>query len=107
MSIFPYYLAIGMSYELFWDGDPRLVKAYREAHELKTQMKNQEMWVQGIYNYHGIRTVAESVIYGISGGKGAKPKNYPSEPLPITKAEQEAATERNKQRTLAWVEANQ
>lgn len=104
---FPYYLAIGMSYELFWFGEPRLVKEYREAHELRNIQKNQEFWVQGVYVFRAFKSVMEAFSYGMSGGKGSKPSEYPNEPIPFTEAEQKAATERNKQRTLKWVQDNQ
>ena len=107
MKVLPYYLAIGMSYELYWFGDPMLVKAYRDAHELRSAQKNQELWMQGQYNLRAFRAVAEAVCYGISGGKGGKPSEYPHEPFPITEYEQKIATEKNKQRTLQWVESNQ
>lgn len=96
-----------MPYELFWNGDPSLTKIYREAHELRNQQKNQEMWIQGLYVFRGFKAVLEAFSYGMSGGKGSKPSAYPEEPLPFTEAEQKAATERNKQRTLKWVEDNQ
>lgn len=96
-----------MPYELFWDGEPELVRTYREAHELSNQQKNQEMWMQGLYVFLGFKAVLEAFSYGLSGSKSGKPKAYPEEPLPITEGEQKAATERNKQRTLAWVEKNQ
>ncbi len=104
---FPYYLALGMSYEQYWYGDPRLVKAYRKAHELKAQQKNEEMWVQGIYFSRALHSVAEGVMYAVNGGKGKKPSQYPMEPIPFTKAEQDAAEERKRQRALAWVENGQ
>lgn len=103
----PYYLAIGMSSTEFWDGEPWLVGVYRKAHELRTQQRNQEMWVQGIYNFRAFRSVIETFTYGMGGGKGSKPSEYPKEPIPFTEGEQKAATERNKQRTLAWVRSNQ
>jgi len=96
-----------MPYELFWNGEPILAKVYREAHEIINQQKNQEMWVQGIYNFRGFRAVAESLAYGLSGGKGSKPSQYPDAPIPFTEAEQKAATERNKAKTLQWVESGQ
>ena len=107
MQVLPYYLAIGMPYELFWNGNPYLTKVYREAHELQIQQRNQEMWVQGIYNFRAFRSVIEAFAYGMNGGKGTKPSEYPKEPIPFTEGEQKAATERNKQRTLAWVQSNQ
>ena len=107
MTALPYYLAIGMPYELYWDGEPRLTVSYRQAHELRTQIKNQEEWMQGLYNYHGVRAVAEAIAFGIGGRKGNKPKEYPPEPFPLTEAEQRLALNKNKQRTLAWVEQGQ
>ena len=107
MKVLPYYLAIGMPYELFWYGEPKLVKVYREAHDLRMTQRNQELWVQGIYNFRAFRSVIEAFGYGLSGGKGSKPSEYPSEPMALTEYEQKMATERNKQRTLQWVRDNQ
>lgn len=100
-------MSIGMPYELFWHGDPNLVKAYREAHELRNQQRNEEMWAQGIYILRALRSELEKLAQGLSGSKGGKTSEYPSEPIPFTEAEQKAATERNKKRTLAWVDNGQ
>ena len=107
MQALPFYLAIGMSNAEFWDGDPMLAKAYREAYEIQKEMRNEEMWIQGLYNYRGFKAVIEGFGYGLSQGKGAKPSEYPPEPFAFTKREKEKATERNKQRTLKWVQENQ
>jgi len=107
MQILPYYLAIGMPYDLFWNGDPILAKVYREAHEYSNRQKNQEMWMQGIYFLKGLQTVAEKVASGLSGKSSSRTSEYPQEPIPITEEEQKEALERNKQRTLAWAQKNQ
>lgn len=107
MMSLPYYLAIGMPYDLFWDGKPSLVRVYREAHEIKNEIENQKLWVQGLYNYKAFRSVIESFSYGLGGGKGSQPSEYPSEPIPFTENEKKAAQERNKQRTLEWVRSGQ
>ena len=96
-----------MSAEEFWYGEPRLTEVYRKAHTLRQEMKNQDMWIQGIYVHRAVSSVAESLAYGFSGGKGNKPSRYPEMPFPFTKEEQERQTEINKQRTLAWVESGQ
>ena len=106
MSVLPYYLAIGMPYELFWLGEPVLAKVYREAHEMRSAQTNQELWVQGQYNLCAFRSVVEALAMAF-GGKGGKPSEYPREPFPITEYEQKLQTERNKQRTLQWVADNQ
>ena len=96
-----------MTNEEFWNGDPRLARSYREAHEMRNIQKNQEMWVQGLYNFKAFRSVIEGFAYGLNQCKGTKPSPYPSDPIPLTKTEQDAATERNKQRTLDWVQSGQ
>ena len=53
-EVFPQYLAIGMSYELFWFGDCTLVKAYREANQIEFERKNLYAWLQGVYVYEAI-----------------------------------------------------
>lgn len=107
MKVLPHYLAIGMPYELFWNGDPILVKVYQEAHDLYNEQKNQEMWAQGLYVYRAFRAIMEKFAQGLSGSKGGKTSEYPTEPLPFTEAEQKAATERNKEKTLKWVQDGQ
>lgn len=107
MQVLPYYLAIGMPNDEFWNGDPMLAKAYRDAHELRKEMRNEEIWLQGGYNLRAFKSVIEAFAYGLSGGKGAKPSEYPKEPFAFTKHEREMAVERNKKRTLEWVQKNQ
>lgn len=96
-----------MTQEDFWFGEPRLVKVYKEAHGIRNQIRNQELWIQGMYNYRAITSVAESLAYAIGGGKGSKPSKYPDKPFALTEEEQQAEVERNKRRTLAWVEQGQ
>ena len=48
-EVFPYYLAIGMSYELFWDGRPERVIPYREADILRQKRANDNAWLHGAY----------------------------------------------------------
>ena len=78
---FPYYLSIGMTYELFWYGEPNLVKAYREAEELRTDRMNYEKWLQGLYIYHGIGAL-QPILNPLS--KKHKPEEYLKEPIAIT-----------------------
>ena len=80
-EMFPYYLSIGMTPEQYWDGDCALVKYYRKADELRTEKRNQEMWLQGMYIYEAICDV--SPILHAFAKKGAKPHPYPSKPYAI------------------------
>ena len=91
----------------FWDGEPRLAVAFREAHEIRNEARNQEMWIQGAYNYRAFSSVGEALAFSFGGGKGNKPGKYPDQPFALSERERQAEVERNKQRTLAWVRANQ
>lgn len=85
-EIFPYYLAIGMTYDQFWNDDPELVKFYRKADEINRERRNQEMWFQGMYIYDAI--CCASPILQAFAKKGTKARPYPDSPYPITKRTQ-------------------
>ena len=95
---FPYYLAIGMSYEQYWDGDCTLVKYYRKAEELRNEKRNQELWLQGMYVYEAICDVAP--ILHAFAKKGTKPAPYSAKPYAITEKQIKQDAE-EKQRKLA------
>lgn len=80
---FPFYLSIGMTYEQYWDDDPRLTEWYRKAYEIKNDRKNQELWLQGLYVYAAI--LDASPVFHAFAKKGTKPRDYFAEPIPITK----------------------
>lgn len=86
-EVFPYYLALGMTYEQFWDGDPMLCKYYREAEEIRNEKKNQELWLQGMYFYEALCDV--SPVLHAFAKKGAKPSPYPESPYAITKTQRD------------------
>ena len=81
-EMFPYYLSVGMTYEQYWDGDCTLVKYYRKAEEIRTDRRNQELWLQGMYVYEAVCDV--SPILHTFAKKGAKPHPYPSKPYAIS-----------------------
>lgn len=64
---FPYYLVMGMSYELYWDGRPELAALYRQADKIMQQRKNNEAWLQGAYIQHAVASV-------LNGRKSPYPK---------------------------------
>ena len=70
-------MAIGMSYEEFWNGDYEAAKMYREAYFLKTDERNFQAWLQGRYIYEAI---GAWVPLQRAFSKAKKPGDYPSEP---------------------------
>lgn len=91
----PYYLAIGMSYDLYWNGDCRLTECYRRAEEIKQRQRNQELWLQGMYVYEALCDV--SPILQAFAKKGTKPTPYSSEPYAITAKQVQEKRERQEQ----------
>jgi hypothetical protein len=85
---FPYYLAIGMTYDEYWNQDCLMVKDYREAQKIKLKIMNHEAWWQGLYFYEALCYAAPLLQTMTKGPK--KPLPYPEEPHPITKEEVEA-----------------
>lgn len=93
---FPYYMALGMSAEQYWDSDPTWVRAFREADRLRTDRKNQEQWLMGNYIYQAI-LCCTPVLHAFAKS-GTKPAPYLSEPFPLSK-EQVAKSEKNRERS--------
>lgn len=80
-EVFPYYLAIGMTAEQFWEQDCTLVKYYRRAAEIRQELKNQDAWLQGVYFYEALGDIAP-VLHAFAK-KGTKPTPYRKEPYPL------------------------
>ena len=95
-EMFPYYLSIGMTYEQYWEGDPMLCKYYREAEEIRSEKKNQELWLQGMYVYEAIADI--SPILHAFAKKGTKPQPYPDAPYPITKKQRDRIKAENEKK---------
>ena len=104
---FPFYLSIGMTYDQYWNDDCMLVKYYREAHRLRNERKNQELWLQGLYIYEALCDVAP-VLHAFAKS-GTKPRPYLSKPFPITmeevKRDKEEQEKLNRQKAMALFEA--
>ena len=64
----------------YWDGDPWLVKGYREAYKIKQDEQNTYLWLQGMYNYIGVATALNN---GFSNTK----QEYPKQPFDLHQEE--------------------
>jgi len=96
-----------MTYDQYWNDDCMLVKYYREAHRLRNERKNQELWLQGLYIYEALCDVAP--ILHAFAKSGTKPRPYLSKPFPITmeevKRDKEEQEKLNRQKAKALFEA--
>lgn len=72
----PQYMAVGMTPQEFWDGDPALCKAYREAWMARQSISNAEQWRMGAYVYNAVGAAVASCL-----DKDAH--EYLKEPFPL------------------------
>lgn len=76
-------MAIGMSYEEFWEKDVDIVKAYREADRIKRKRRDWDLWLQGRYFYDAL-CCASPVLHAFAK-EGTQAHPYPEEPYPRDK----------------------
>lgn len=89
---FPYYLAMGMDYDQFWRQDVSLVRAYRQAHQIRKQEANEMLWLQGKYFYEALGAI--SPVLNAFAKQGTHAEKYLSRPFPITVEDRRAEEER-------------
>ena len=97
-EVFPYYLAVGMTYEQFWDGAPDLVVAYRRADEIRRRRINEELWLNGMYT-------ADALASTVGNMFSKKKYKYPVEPRPITPLEIQERRERERKAKMERIKA--
>lgn len=71
---------MGMTAHEYWDDDPWLVKAYREAYRIKQEEQNTYLWLQGLYNYIGVATA-------LNNGFNNRKEKYPEKPFDLFQEE--------------------
>ena len=105
---FPFYLAIGMSYAEYWEGDPILTQYYRKAYQIKQEEINYIAWLQGLYEYDAVSTALHNALRGF--GKNKPPaKDYAKQPYEFnnkvkTEAEKAKEVEIEQEKAAAWME---
>ena len=105
--MFPTYLALGMSYDQYWNDTPYLAVAYREAHRIKYEYENSQSWWLGVY----VRQAVQSAL-SCSLPWFKKPIDYPQKPLrvtPLTPEEKEEEARKEREKAIrsfnAWKDA--
>lgn len=107
-EVFPQYLLMGMTPEMYWDTEPGLAKAYREAYRMRKENEAREAdyhaWLQGLY----MRDALQSVALLVNGfvPKGVQPSPYPEKSY-SEQAEAKKKEERKQQRAEAKKQAEE
>ena len=88
-----YYMAIGIPYDEFWNGDYTRLKFEVEAHKIRLEEKNQELWLQGLYVFDAVSAAVNNAM----AGKGHQKQKYREKPIRITElSEEEKSAEKEK-----------
>ena len=90
-SACPYYMAIGMTYDEFWYDEPERAKFYREADTFKRRIKNEELWLQGMYFARAI---------AVNFDKKSKYPEKPFDIFPKTALEKQAEAEAERRKII-------
>lgn len=76
-----YYMHLGMSPELYWDGDCQAVRWYREKHRYDLEELTFRAWLQGKYIYDALLFASPALKPFL---KNPKPIDYHENPYPLT-----------------------
>ena len=75
----PKYMAMGMSYDEFWNDDIRKARDYLEAFKIRKKQENEKLWLQGMYIYKAL----ENIYPLFNGWANTPPKPYLKHPIPM------------------------
>ena len=97
-----------MSYDEYWEGDPKLTTYYRKAYLIKQEEMNNNAWLQGMYIYDAVSTALYNTMRGF--GKSKPPlKDYAKKPYELknkvkSEADKQKEIEIEQQKAAAWME---
>ena len=94
-------MAMGMTYDQFWDGEVSAHKCFREAKKIKLYEQNQMAWLQGMYVYEAIADLAPALKAFAKG----KVKPYAKEPYDLFEADRKAREEREERERYERIKA--
>ena len=100
-DVFPHYLLYGMTPEQFWNGDPRLATSFRKLHKLRIEQRNEELWLQGLYNH----AAHSSAVNNALSKHKIKYIEKPLEIFPKTEDQKKKEIEETRKKLIAKLDA--
>ena len=86
IKLCPQYMAMGMTYDEFWNCNTKVHKAVREAYELRMKREEWGRWRQAMYIYDTLLRVSP-VFQAAFSKRKVEPGKFPDEPWPLTEKE--------------------
>ena len=93
-------MSIGMTYDQYWYGDVRMVRAFVEAEKLRQKRIDEEAWLHGAY----ILRALDATVGNMFREKGQRPAEYPSKPMTYREEDYKSAekTVEQEQQEAVW-----
>ena len=91
---------MGMTYDLYWEGESWLVKSYREAHRIKRNEINYSAWLHGLYVLQATNSGIPVVLNGIAKSKIDLPP-FPEKPIDFDEEKSKKQEEKQIQLQIA------
>lgn len=100
----PGYLLLGMTEDQFWNGSPYLAVTYRKLGLERRKLKNEYLWIQGMYIHEAFSVVMQNAFRK----KGSTPAKYSDKPYritPMTEEEKKARVKAEREKAIASLNA--
>ena len=98
-ELLPHYMAMGMTYEDFWEGEYGTKKACREAYRIRMEndqhIMDRNYWYMGQYIMAAIQATP-LIVPGVNMKKGASLPDYPDKPFMVKQEELKREEDRKK-----------
>lgn len=94
-------MAIGMTYDEFWNQDVSLARVYLKADEMRRRRQNEALWLQGLY----MRDALCCTVVNMFSGSTAQKFEYPADPYPITKLQIQEQEEQKRRQMVERIKA--
>ena len=92
-------MAIGMTYDEYWYGDPLMVRAFYKADKLRRERRDEEAWTQGIY----FMSALNASVGNMFRKEGQQAIEYPEKPFSMSdKREKQPKLTEEEEATLAY-----
>lgn len=87
-----------MTAEEYWEGDPYLARSFYKAHKLEIEMRNQELWLQGLYFFKATETALANAF-------SKRVHKYLEKPIDLFRTEEKANEENAEKERAKAIEA--
>lgn len=96
-------MAIGMTYEQYWYGDPMMVRAFYKANQIRKEIADEAAWLNGLYVLNALNATVGNMFRKTGEAKA----DYPEQPFTIQRKKEKVRekTEAEEEQEAVWAKA--